>query len=165
MTTRAYRRVGLIYPMEVSSEWYVPRYPCTPLFLSFFSLILIFEVQIYEIVAKYPLFYGLTSVLELLRQMAAMVDSLPPTWLNWYSSLANPPEVSPSGADAWWAERRRKLRKHCGDEESVDGLIIFLKKVLVLDPASRLTAAQVLRDPWFLLHTGAKVKPTNIAHL
>ena len=96
--------------------------------------------------------------------MAAMADSLPPTWLNWYSSLANPPEVSPSSADAWWQKRREELRKYSADEASVDGLVNLLKKVLVLDPASRPTAAQVLRDPWFL-HTDAKVKPMNTACL
>ena len=47
---------------------------------------------------------------------------------------------------------------------SVDGLVNLLKKVLVLDPALRPTAAQVLQDPWFL-QAGAKVKPTNIAPL
>jgi serine/threonine-protein kinase SRPK3 len=91
-----------------------------------------------------------------------MADSLPPTWLNWYSSLANLPEVSPSSADAWWQKRREELCKGSVDEASVDGLVNLLKKVLVSDPASPPTAAQVLQDLWFL-QAGAKVKPTNIA--
>jgi serine/threonine-protein kinase SRPK3 len=136
---------------------------CAPLRSFFLSLTLISEVQVYEIVTGYPLF-DVASLPGLLHRMAAMADSLPPTWLNWYSSLANPPEVSPSSADAWWQKRREEFRKCYADEASVDGLVNLLKKVLVLDPASRPTAAQVLRDPWFP-HTDAKVKPTNTACL
>ena len=82
--------------------------------------------------------------------MAAMTDSLQPTWLNWHSSLADPPEVSPGNGDAWWAKRWEQFRKRCADEASLDGLVNLLKKVLFFDPALRPTAAQVLRDLWFL---------------
>jgi len=136
---------------------------CVPLRSFFLSLTLISEDQIYQIVTGYPLFDVITLP-GLLRRMAAMADSLPPTWLNWYSSLANPPEVSPSSADAWWQTQRERLQKRSTDEASVDGLVNLLKKVWVLDPASRPTAAQVLQDPW-CLQAGAKVKPTNIARL
>ena len=47
----------------------------------FLSLILISEVQIYQIVTGYPLFDA-ASIPGLLHRMAAMADSLPPTWLN-----------------------------------------------------------------------------------
>jgi len=82
--------------------------------------------------------------------MLSMANSLPLGWENWYASLADPPEVSPNSADAWWAERRRRLRKHCADETSTDELVALLRKILVLDPALRPMAAEVLRDPWFL---------------
>jgi serine/threonine protein kinase len=35
------------------------------------------------------------------------------------------------------------------DETDTDALIAFLRKVLVLDPASRPTATEILQDPWF----------------
>lgn len=84
------------------------------------------------------------------RRMVSMASSLPLGWESWYASLADPPEISPRSADAWWAERRRRLRKHCTDDASADALVVFLRKVLVLDPASRPTATEVLQDPWFL---------------
>jgi len=84
------------------------------------------------------------------RRMVAMASSLPLGWEDWYDSLPDPPEVSSSSADAWWAERRRRLRKHCADEASTDALVTLLRKILVLDPALRPTAAKVLQDPWFL---------------
>jgi len=78
-----------------------------------------------------------------------MTGSVPPGWKSWYTNLSNPPEVSPSIADAWWAKRRDCLRAGCVDEASTDALIALLRKVLVLDPALRPTAVVVLQDPWF----------------
>ena len=75
--------------------------PLRSLFFFSFSLILISEVQIYQIVTGYS-FFDVVTLPGLLRRVATMADSLPPTWLNWYSSLANPPEVSPNSADVWW---------------------------------------------------------------
>jgi serine/threonine-protein kinase SRPK3 len=82
-------------------------------------------------------------------RMAAMASSLPPGWKNWYASLSDAPEVSPSGADAWWASRREALQPNCADEADTDALIMLLRKILVLDPAARPTAAEVLQEPWF----------------
>jgi hypothetical protein len=41
------------------------------------------------------------------RRMVAMASSLPLGWEDWYDNLPDPPEVSSSSADAWWAERRK----------------------------------------------------------
>ncbi|KAH7927484.1 kinase-like protein [Leucogyrophana mollusca] len=104
---------------------------------------------IYEIVAGSALFRGI-GMTGLLPQMVLMAGSLPPGWRSWYASLSNPPEVSPSGADAWWASRRGALRRNCIDDADTDALIALLRKVLVLDSAARPTAAEVLQDLWFL---------------
>jgi len=48
------------------------------------------------------------------------------------------------------------LRRNCADDASNDTLIT-LRKVLVLDPALRPTAAEVLQDPWLLLGQKCKV--------
>ena len=82
-------------------------------------------------------------------RMVVMAGSLPSEWKIWHSNLSNPPQVSPSGADVWWESHREYLRKNCADEADTDALITLLRKVLVLDPAERLTAPEVLRDPWF----------------
>ncbi len=85
---------------------------------------------------------------SLLRYAVAMTGSLPPEWQIWYSSLSKPPQISLSGADAWWESRREILHRNCVDETDTDALIMFLRKVLVLDPAKRPTAAEVSQDPW-----------------
>ncbi|KAH7924444.1 kinase-like protein [Leucogyrophana mollusca] len=103
---------------------------------------------IYEIVTGSTLFRGI-GLTGLLPQMVAMAGSLPPGYRNWHASLSNPPEVSPSGADAWWVSRREALRINCADDAAADALITLLRKVLVLDPMARPTAAEVLQDPWF----------------
>ena len=82
--------------------------------------------------------------------MVTMASSLPPGWEDWYANLTDPPEISPTRADAWWVERWEVLRRNCVDDASTDALITFLGRVLVLDPALRPTAAEVLEDPWFL---------------
>ncbi|KAF8956779.1 kinase-like protein [Flammula alnicola] len=116
---------------------------------------------IYEVVAGSSLFYrvGLTG---LPRRMAAMACSLPAGWQNWYAGLSDAPEVSPSAADAWWASRRERLRPNCADEADTDALITLLRKVLVLDPALRPMAAEVVQDPWFL-NAAPMLKHMNVA--
>ena len=66
-------------------------------------------------------------------------------------NLTDLPEISPTRADAWWVERWEALRRNCADDASTDALITFLRRVLVLNPALRPTAAEVLEDPWSLL--------------
>ena len=78
-----------------------------------------------------------------------MAGSLPPGWEDWYANLTDPPEISPTRADAWWVERWEVLRRNCADDASTDALIT-LRKILVLDPALRPTTAEVLQDSWFL---------------
>ena len=82
-------------------------------------------------------------------RMAAMAGSLPPGWQNWYANLSDPPEVSLSGADVWWASRREALCPNCADEADMDALITLLRKILVLDPMARPMAVEVLEDPWW----------------
>ena len=59
-------------------------------------------------------------------------------------NLTDLPEISPTRADAWWVERWEVLRRNYADDASTDALIIFLRRVLVLNPALRPTAAEVL---------------------
>ena len=104
--------------------------------------------QIYEIVTGSSLFYGL-GMSALPYEMVVMAGSVPLMWQMWHFSLSDPPQVSLSGADAWWESRRKYLRQNCADEADTDALIALLRKVLVLDPAERPTVQDVLRDPWF----------------
>ena len=101
------------------------------------------QYQIYQIFANGELFYW-CSMSHLPREMVTMAGSLPPGWEDWYANLTDPPEISPTRADAWWVERWEVLRRNCADDASTDALIIFLRRVLVLNPALRPTAAEVL---------------------
>ncbi|KIM41261.1 hypothetical protein M413DRAFT_10909 [Hebeloma cylindrosporum] len=102
---------------------------------------------IYEIIVGSPLFHG-RGISSLPHSMLAMTSSVPSEWKNWYANLSKPPEVSSSRADEWWESRRKVLRLKCVDEASADALTALLRKVLVLDPASRPTAAEVLQGTW-----------------
>ena len=75
------------------------------------------------------------------------IAQVPPKWEElWKSSGSRSLDMSP---DTFWAETRGALRKGCVDEEDLESLVTLLRKVLVLDPAMRPTAAEILRDPWF----------------
>ena len=74
------------------------------------------------------------------RGMITMTGSLPPGREDWYANLTDPPEISPSAADAWWADRCEALRLKCADDKSTDTLVTFLRKVLVIDPALTITS-------------------------
>ena len=107
------------------------------------------QYQIYDIFSYSGLLFKRLTMSYLPREMVTMTGSLPPGWEEWYANLTDPPEISPAGADGWWAQRWEILRRNCADDESTDALVTFLRKVLVLDPALRPTAAEVLKDPWF----------------
>ena len=104
--------------------------------------------QIYRIFAHGDDVFNWYSTSCLPSVMLPMADSLSLGWEEWYANLTDPPEISPARADAWWVERWQRLRRRCADDESTDALVTFLRKVLVLDPALRPTAAaEVLQDP------------------
>ncbi|KIJ22689.1 hypothetical protein M422DRAFT_276846 [Sphaerobolus stellatus SS14] len=44
---------------------------------------------------------------------------------------------------------REMARVNCGDDNDADGLISLMRKVFVLDPEERITAEQVVGNPWF----------------
>ncbi|TFK69247.1 kinase-like protein [Pluteus cervinus] len=100
---------------------------------------------IYEIVTGSSLFYGV-DYSGIFSKMAEMLGTLPDGWKEWWKSRSKAPAVSPSGADAWWIQRREILRKNCADDADVDALIALLRKILVLDPKARPTPEQILQD-------------------
>ncbi|KIJ36333.1 hypothetical protein M422DRAFT_51099 [Sphaerobolus stellatus SS14] len=105
---------------------------------------------IYEIITGSSLFHGV-DMKDLLHYMVAMAESLPSRWRNWYDTLpkSDQPEISSGAAHKWWAERREMARVNCGDDNDANGLINLLRKVFVLDPEERITAEQVVGNPWF----------------
>ena len=50
-------------------------------------------------------FFYRCSMSYLPHGMVTMAGSLPPGWEDWYANLTDPPEISPTRADAWWVER------------------------------------------------------------
>ncbi|KAF8899480.1 hypothetical protein CPB84DRAFT_1847692 [Gymnopilus junonius] len=103
---------------------------------------------IFEIVVGSALFF----MKPVPYAMVEMADVLPPGWEIWHASLSNPSEVSPNSANAWWATCRERVCLACSDEADVDLSIALLKKILILDPTLRPSAAEIVHDPWFKYH-------------
>ncbi|KAL1757694.1 kinase-like domain-containing protein [Schizophyllum commune] len=100
--------------------------------------------SIYEIFTGSPLFRGV-GLGGLPKTMASMSATLPLEWKAWWASAPRPG----SSSDAWWTERRDRLRGACADDRGADALVDMLKRILVLDPAKRPSAAEIVQDPWF----------------
>lgn len=100
---------------------------------------------IYEIMTGTSLFnVGMTS---LPHRMVSLTNVLPPSWQKWWNSE---PRRQPSvNHDSWWRACRDNLQKGCSDEKDADVLVELLKKIFVLDPKARATAADIVEDPWF----------------
>ena len=83
--------------------------------------------------------------------MAGMSTSLPdPAWKTWWDSAPRPP-LSP---DAWWAERERRVRAGWTDDEDADALLDLLRRILVLEPTARPSAAEIAQDRWLAALSG-----------
>ncbi|KAE9385286.1 kinase-like protein [Gymnopus androsaceus JB14] len=88
---------------------------------------------IYELITTSDLFYRLSMIKRLESN-------------EWWSGLSNPPEVSASHADVFWEKCHAELRLGCLDDTDAVAPVRLLRKILVLDPDARPTAAEVLED-------------------
>lgn len=102
----------------------------------------------YEVVTGYELFDDGTS--RLFHTMATMAGSVPFGWKEWWDAQSNQCAISPSVAVAWWEKRRNSFCRHFSDLEDADAFFSLLRRMLILDPAARPTASEILQDPWFL---------------
>ncbi|KAL1744934.1 kinase-like protein [Schizophyllum fasciatum] len=100
--------------------------------------------SIYELVAGSSFFHGV-AIGGLPQCMAAMSGALPPAWQAWWESVPRPPPAP----ELWWTEHRAKLRVGCVDDEDAETLVDLLKRILVLDPGARPSAADIVRNKWF----------------
>ncbi|KAI5831073.1 kinase-like protein [Schizophyllum commune Tattone D] len=101
---------------------------------------------IYEIFTGSPLFRGV-GLGGLPKSMASMSATLPLAWKAWCDSAPRPC----SSPDAWWTERRERIRGAYADDRDADALLALLERILVLDPAERPSAAEIVQDPWFMI--------------
>lgn len=105
---------------------------------------------------------------NMLREMVTMAGYMPSGWKAWWDTQSYQCPISPSVADVWWEKRKNSLLRHGMDLENADAIVALLKRVLVLDPAARPTAPEVLQDPWFLycatsMESALKTKVTSMA--
>ncbi|KZV61424.1 kinase-like protein [Peniophora sp. CONT] len=87
---------------------------------------------------------------DLLSEIVKLVGVVPSSWSAYPAANAlRSSGITPASADHLWQEQRAVLWDVCSPEEDVDALIVLLRRILVLDPAKRPSAADILRDPWF----------------
>ena len=80
--------------------------------------------------------------------MFGVLSDVPQHWKKSWEASPNYKPADPT-PEIWWETCRAALRTNCEDEDDTDALLRLLKKVLALDPAKRMTAAQIVCDPWF----------------
>ncbi|KZV61425.1 kinase-like protein [Peniophora sp. CONT] len=87
-----------------------------------------------------------------LSEMVKLAGAVPSSWDVYpAANVLSASGITPRSADNLWQQHRADLRNVCSSEQDVDALIALLRRVLVLDPAARPSAADILRDPWFTL--------------
>ncbi|KAE9389898.1 kinase-like protein [Gymnopus androsaceus JB14] len=106
---------------------------------------------IYELITTSDLFYYLSMIERLESTMVQLNGYIPVSWQEWWSGLSNPPEVSASHADVFWEKWHAELRLGCLDHADTAALVRSLRKILVLDPEARPTAAEMLEDRGLLV--------------
>ncbi|KAI8996626.1 kinase-like protein [Trametes punicea] len=113
--------------------------------------------MMYEIVSGSSLFYGVGMGDGLLGRMVGLAGWVPKDWQAYWQSRPGlqTTDVSVDAADQEWERRRGVLRKGCTDEADAHRLVALLRKVLVLEPESRPSIEDVLKDPWLQTGTAA----------
>ncbi|KAF8873458.1 kinase-like domain-containing protein [Mucidula mucida] len=108
-----------------------------------------------ELIINRPLFYEWNSAAYLLS-VARTSGCLPATWKAYCSSAidANPDKRDiPEIVEKRWASYRREMPDVCIDDEDVEKLVRLLRSMLVVNPAERPTAQELLYSPWMVTKT------------
>ncbi|KZV66362.1 kinase-like protein [Peniophora sp. CONT] len=89
------------------------------------------------------------------KQVCDMVElggNVPSCWEGVHPDFESPELLAAANrSDEVWAKYRARMRTRCASEEDADALVAMLRRILVLDPAARPDAAEILLDPWFAL--------------
>ncbi|VDB86858.1 unnamed protein product [Peniophora sp. CBMAI 1063] len=85
-----------------------------------------------------------------LLEMAQLAGSIPSSWNSYPAAKTlNSHDVSARSADDLWQRHRTALCESGLIDEDAGALIALLRRIMVLEPSARPSAAQILRDPWF----------------
>ncbi|KAJ6459020.1 kinase-like domain-containing protein [Mycena sanguinolenta] len=88
-----------------------------------------------------------------LDAMAARCGGAPADWIVYLASVPDkvqPRAHTPEVADAAWAMTTLHLQRWGQTAEDACGLVALLRRMLVLDPMERPSAAELLQDPYFV---------------
>lgn len=101
---------------------------------------------IYSLAAFTPLFRH-HAVLGLLSEIAALCGGAPEEWVQ---HLPKDLEFTADRADTLWVERTERLNTNGMVGEDADGLVRLLRRMLIIDPKARPTAAELLQDAYLV---------------
>ncbi|KAJ6496034.1 kinase-like domain-containing protein [Mycena sanguinolenta] len=87
----------------------------------------------------------------MLDGMAALSGDAPEAWIQYFESATYNPHINtaytPEVADALWAKTQQQLQSAGQTAEDAQGLVALLRRMLVMDPMKRPSAAELLQDP------------------
>ncbi|KAJ7213546.1 kinase-like domain-containing protein [Mycena pura] len=90
--------------------------------------------------------------------MVSLCDEIPDAWRDYLASRKYPSDRTPHGhADEIWKQKEEQFTRLGVDNPP--GLVKLMRRMLVLDPARRPTAAELLGDPYFV---GTKAIKTDV---
>ncbi|VDB86844.1 unnamed protein product [Peniophora sp. CBMAI 1063] len=88
------------------------------------------------------------------RETLKLVGTIPRAWKTSYPGVDFPAasEVTPEISQRLWQKHWVSVRRTCVSDEDASALVALLQRIVILDPTSRPSAADILRDPWFSIH-------------
>ncbi|VDB86861.1 unnamed protein product [Peniophora sp. CBMAI 1063] len=85
-----------------------------------------------------------------LLEIVKLAGIIPSSWKTYpVTKKFKTHDISPASANRLWQQHQTTLRESGLSNEDASALISLLRKILVLEPSARPSAAQILRDPWF----------------
>ncbi|KAJ6508579.1 kinase-like domain-containing protein [Mycena sanguinolenta] len=93
------------------------------------------------------------SETHMLDGIATLCGGAPADWTAYFASVPDkisPRAYTPQAADALWATTMECLQRGGQTTEDAHGLVALLRRMLVIDPKERPSAAELLLDPYFV---------------
>ncbi|KAJ6520598.1 kinase-like domain-containing protein, partial [Mycena vulgaris] len=102
---------------------------------------------IYQIAGRHSLLLGHGLGLPLLDEMAALCGGAPEEWTQYFDTVPGR-HLRRVLADDLWTKRAECFIDQGTSKEDAEGLVKLLRRMLVIDPAGRPSALELLEDPY-----------------
>ncbi|KAJ7194660.1 kinase-like domain-containing protein, partial [Mycena pura] len=117
-------------------------------------------VAFHDLVGAQGIYGSLSDPKSLPHLMAALCGEVPDDWREYIVSHAFPPNWTPAHTAELWKQMEADFAAAGADDPP--GLVRLMRRMMVLDPAKRPTAAELLNDPYFVGTKTERLRESNV---